>query len=90
MSSVSGGCWDAGASGKCWVGWEAPVSALEQNLSSQAPKEIVDEDGASEEGLRVVNEPHLLQGEAQHMGTLLQDWGNLKDIVPLDLCNLVS
>lgn len=85
MSGVSAGSRDTGASGERWVWWEAPVGALKQDLSSQAPKEVVDEDGASEEGLGVVNEAHLLQREAQHMGTLLQDWCNLKDIVPLDI-----
>lgn len=90
MCGVSAGWRDAGAGRKCRVGWEAPLSALEQDLSSQAPKEVVNEDGASEEGLGVVDEPHLLQGEAQHMGTLLQNWCNLKDNSPLDLCSLVS
>lgn len=84
-SRVCAGWWDAGAGGKCWSGWEAPVSALEQDLSSQAPKEVVNEDGASEEGLRVVNESHLLQGKAKHMGTLLQNRCNLKDIILLEI-----
>lgn len=33
-----------GASGEGWTGWEAPVRALEQNLSSQPAKEVVDQD----------------------------------------------
>ena len=90
MSGIGARWWDARASGECWVGWKAPVSALEQDLSSQAPKEVVNEDGASEEGLRIVDESHLLQREAQHMGTLFQNRCNLKDIITLDLCNLVT
>lgn len=82
MSRVSAGCWDTGASGKRRAGWEAPVSALKQNLSSQAPEEVVDKNGASEEGFRVVNEPHLLQGEAQHMGALLQHGCNSLAVRP--------
>ncbi len=79
MSRVSARWRDARAAGKCWVWGEAPVSALEQDLGPQAPKEVVNKDGAPEEGLRVVNESHFLQGEAQHMGALLQNWCNLKD-----------
>lgn len=82
MSRVCVGRQDAGAGGKCWVGREAPVSALEQNLSSQTPEEVVDKDGASEKGLGVVNESHLLQGESQHMGTLLQNWCHSLAVCP--------
>lgn len=90
MSGVRAGWQDAGAGGKCRVGREAPVSALEQDLSSQTPEEVVNEDGASEKGLRVVNESHLFQGEAQHMGTLLQNWCHLEDsnLLDLNVCNL--
>lgn len=90
VGGVSAGWEDARASGECWVWWEAPVSALEQDLSSQTPKEVVNKNRASEEGLGVVNEPHLLQGETQHVGTLLQNWCNLGDSIPLDLYSLVS
>lgn len=81
---VGAGRRDAGAAGKRRVGREAPVGALEEDLSSQAPQEVVDQDGAPEEGLGVVDEAHLLQGEAQHVGALLQDRRHLKDIVPLE------
>lgn len=90
VSRVNAGWQDAGACGKCWVWWEAPVSALEQDLSSQATEEVVNKDGATEEGLGIVNESHLIQGETQHMGTLLQDGCNLKEGLLLDECNLVS
>lgn len=60
MRGISAGWRDAGAGRKCWVWWEAPVSTLEQDLSSQAPKEIVNKDRASEEGLRIIDESHLL------------------------------
>lgn len=85
MSGVSAGRQDARARGKRWVGRKAPVSALEQDLCSQTPKEVVNKNGAAEECLGVVNESHLLQGEAQHVGTLLQNRCNLKDSFPLDL-----
>lgn len=84
MSGVCAGRWDARAGCECWTGREAPVSALEQDFSSQAPKEVVNEDGASEEGLGVVDESHLLQGKTQHMGALLQNRRNLKDIFLLE------
>ena len=89
MSSITAGWWDTRAGGECWARWEAPVSALEQDLSSKAPKEVVNKDRAPEEGLRVVYESHLLQGKAQHMGTLLQNWCHLKDIILLDSCKLL-
>lgn len=90
VSRVNAGWQDAGACGKCWVWWEAPVSALEQDLSSQTTKEVVHKDRATEEGLRIVNESHLIQGETQHMGTLLQNGCNLKERLPLDPCNFFS
>lgn len=68
----SAGRQDAGAGGERRVGRKAPVGALKQDLSSKTPEEVVDEDGAPEERLGVVDEAHLLQREAQHMGTLLQ------------------
>lgn len=64
MSRVSGRWWDTRAGGKRWVWWEAPVCALEQDLGPQASKEVVNKDRAPEEGLRVINESHFLQGEA--------------------------
>lgn len=82
VSRGSAGWQDAGASGKCRVGWEAPLSALEQDLSSQTTKEVVDKDGASEECFRVVDESHLLQRESQHMGTLLQNGCNSLAVRP--------
>lgn len=82
MSRIGARRRDTRASGECWVGWKAPVSALEQDLSSQAPKEVVNEDGASEKGFRIVDESHLLQREAQHMGTLLQNRCNSLAVCP--------
>lgn len=79
VSWVNAGWQDAGACGKCRVWWKAPVGALEQDLSSQATKEVVNKDGASEEGFRIINESHLIQGETQHMCTLLQNRCNLKE-----------
>lgn len=90
MSGIRAGREDTGAGGESCVRWETPVSALEQDLSSQTPEEVINKDGASEESLRVVDESHLLQGETQHVGTLLQHWRNLKDNFPLDLCNLAN
>lgn len=60
MGGVYAGWQDAGAGAEPRVGRKAPVSALEQDLSSQAPKEVVDQDGSSKKSLGVVNEPHLL------------------------------
>lgn len=82
MGWVGAGWQDTGASGERWVGWEAPVSALEQDLSSQTTKEVVNKDGASEEGFWVVDESHLLQRETQHMGTFLQNWCNSLAVCP--------
>lgn len=56
---------------------EAPVGALEQDLGPQTAKEVVDKDRASEKGLGVVDEPHLLQRKAQDMSSLLQERCNL-------------
>lgn len=90
MCRVGAGRQDAGAGGERWVGREAPISALQQDLCSQTPEEVVDENGASEERLGVVDESHLLQGEAQHVGTLLQNRCNLKDSIPLALPGSIS
>lgn len=90
VSWVGTGWKDTGACGKCRIGWEAPVSALEQDLGSQTTKEVVNEDRATEKGLRVVDESHLLQGKTQHMGTLLQNRGNLWDSLLLNVFSLVS
>jgi len=79
VGGVSAGRRDAGPGGERRVGREAPLGALENNLSAQAPEEVVHEDGAAEEGLGVVDEAHLLQGEAQHVGALLQDRSHLQD-----------
>lgn len=92
---------DAGGRGECRVGWEAPVRALEKDLGSQTAKEVVNEDGAPEEGFRVVNETHLLQRKAQNVSTLLQNWCNSLAVcseaeggliiiinkLPLEVCN---
>lgn len=67
----------AGAAGEGGTRWEAPVGALEQDLRPQTAKEVVDKDGAPEKGLGVVDEPHLLQRKAQHVGALLQKGCNL-------------
>lgn len=42
-SRTGGGWWHTGAGGECGSRWETPVGALEQDLSSQAAKEVVDE-----------------------------------------------
>lgn len=76
MGGVSAGGRGAGGEGAVWG--EAPVGALEEDLGPQAPEEVVHEDGAPEEGLGVVDEAHLLQGEAQHVGALLQHRSNLR------------
>lgn len=82
MGGAGAGWQDAGTGGERWVGWEAPVSALEQDFSSQATKEVVNKDRASEERFWVIDESHLLQREAQHMSTLLQNWCNSLAVCP--------
>lgn len=78
MGGAGGGRQDAGASGERRVGREAPVGALQQDLGSQTPEKVVDEDGAAEERFGVVDETHLLQGEAQHVSSLLQNRRDLR------------
>lgn len=77
QSGARAGWRRTGAGGEGRTRWEAPVGALEQDLSPQTAKEVVDKDRAPEKGLGVVDEPHLLQRKAQHMGTLLQKRCNL-------------
>lgn len=80
MGGVRAGGRGAGGEGGVWG--EAPVGALEEDLGPQAPEEVVHEDGAPEEGLGVVDEAHLLQGEAQHVGALLQHRSNSLAVRP--------
>lgn len=64
VSRACAGWQDAGAGGEPRAGWEAPVGALEQDLGTETPQEVVDQYGATEESLGVIDEAHLLQGEA--------------------------
>lgn len=78
MGGASGGRQDAGAASEGRVGREAPVRALQQDLRSQTPEKVVDKDRAAEEGFGVIDETHLVQREAQHVGPLLQDRSDLR------------